>query len=369
MQISSLCAEVPSLEGDWNQTVVDGQAQNRSHNGVHEITEISVAGEALTYRHDPRGNLVLDPQAGQSYEWDFDNQLSAANKLKPKAIALLAELQQSREDITNDPSLSEKKRDRLLAKLAERIGKIKTQELLVSYRYDALGRRVSKAEAKSEMTTYYVSSGQQVWSEVELEKGAVAPTISTSFVYGTYIDDVVEIFDHVKAKPFYSHSNHLYSVAAITNSKGRVVESKAYDAYGGVVTINNKGNEIDSKKSRSPFGFTGRRIDSETGLMYFRARYYSAELGRFIGRDPLGYVDGMSLYRGYFVPIHTDPLGLWCWDRFIGNTLINLGTGFTVMGFCPPCANPVGVVVTVVGAVASSVASEVFSSDDGSPGM
>jgi RHS repeat-associated protein len=56
-------------------------------------------------------------------------------------------------------------------------------------------------------------------------------------------------------------------------------------------------------------GFTGRRFDEETGLWYFRARYYDGELGRFIGRDPLGYVDGMSMYGAYFVPKGTDPYG------------------------------------------------------------
>ena len=43
--------------------------------------------------------------------------------------------------------------------------------------------------------------------------------------------------------------------------------------------------------------------------MYFRARYYSPQLGQFISRDPLGYVDGMSQYRGYFVPGTVDPFG------------------------------------------------------------
>jgi hypothetical protein len=50
----------------------------------------------------------------------------------------------------------------------------------------------------------------------------------------------------------------------------------------------------------------------ETGLQFFRARYYSPELGRFISRDPLGFVDGMSLYRGYFVPGGTDSSGNTC---------------------------------------------------------
>ena len=37
--------------------------------------------------------------------------------------------------------------------------------------------------------------------------------------------------------------------------------------------------------------------------------YFDAGLGRFIGRDPLGYVDGMSLYRGYFASGLVDPSG------------------------------------------------------------
>jgi len=59
-----------------------------------------------------------------------------------------------------------------------------------------------------------------------------------------------------------------------------------------------------------PYGYTGRRYDNETKLWYFRARYFDDTLGRFIARDPMGYVDGMSMYRGYFVPGGMDPWGL-----------------------------------------------------------
>ncbi len=41
----------------------------------------------------------------------------------------------------------------------------------------------------------------------------------------------------------------------------------------------------------------------------YRARYYHAELGRFLSRDPVGYLDGANLYRGYFVPNRIDPFG------------------------------------------------------------
>jgi RHS repeat-associated protein len=43
--------------------------------------------------------------------------------------------------------------------------------------------------------------------------------------------------------------------------------------------------------------YCGYHFDAETTLYHVRNRYYSTSLGRFITRDPLGYVDGMSVYE------------------------------------------------------------------------
>ena len=60
----------------------------------------------------------------------------------------------------------------------------------------------------------------------------------------------------------------------------------------------------------NPYLFTGRRLDAESGLYYFRARYHDPNLGRFISRDPMQYVDGHSLYAAYFAQnFMTDPTG------------------------------------------------------------
>ena len=47
----------------------------------------------------------------------------------------------------------------------------------------------------------------------------------------------------------------------------------------------------------NPYLYTGRRNDAETNLLQYRNRYYETHLGRFISRDPAGYVDGYNLYE------------------------------------------------------------------------
>ncbi len=87
-------------------------------------------------------------------------------------------------------------------------------------------------------------------------------------------------------------------------------ERVMYDAYGRQTVLANNGVVAYKPSDYGQFvGFTGRYHDWETGLQYFRARYFDNTLGRFIGRDPLGYVDGMGLYSGYFVPNNLDPSG------------------------------------------------------------
>ena len=59
------------------------------------------------------------------------------------------------------------------------------------------------------------------------------------------------------------------------------------------------------------FMFTGREYDKETGLYYYRARYYNPQIGRFLQTDPVGYGDGMNSYRycGNNPLSATDPSG------------------------------------------------------------
>ncbi|MDA8017399.1 MAG: DUF6531 domain-containing protein [Thermoanaerobaculia bacterium] len=55
--------------------------------------------------------------------------------------------------------------------------------------------------------------------------------------------------------------------------------------------------EVLTSTASNPYGFHGRPEDAETGLVYFRNRYYDPELGRFISTDPYGYADSPSTYQ------------------------------------------------------------------------
>ena len=106
--------------------------------------------------------------------------------------------------------------------------------------------------------------------------------------------------------------------------------------------------------------YTGRYNHPEIGLMYFRSRYYSPQLGQFISRDPLGFVDGMSLYRAYFVPGGLDPSGLW-FGSFLSGVAQGVVGAVVVAGVAAAAVTlgaPIGVVtaaVAVVGVAGAAV--------------
>jgi RHS repeat-associated protein len=136
-----------------------------------------------------------------------------------------------------------------------------------------------------------------------------------SYVYGSYVDEVVAYQQTVNgvATRYYPHCNHLYSVAALTNAAGAVVERYSYDAYGKQKITDASGNLTRAKSGVGwDRGFTGYISDQETGLLHARARQYSPTLGRFISRDKVGYVDGALLYGAYFAPNSADPSGNTC---------------------------------------------------------
>jgi RHS repeat-associated protein len=77
------------------------------------------------------------------------------------------------------------------------------------------------------------------------------------------------------------------TVMALTDAEGSVVERYAYTPYGARTITSADGEVREASAVGNDVGFTGRYWDAETALWYYRARQMDAELGRFVGRDPL----------------------------------------------------------------------------------
>ena len=117
------------------------------------------------------------------------------------------------------------------------------------------------------------------------------------------------------------------SVTALVDTSGAVVERYLYDPYGKVTFLKADWSLQDGDEQH-PAGtisacanellFTGHRLDPESGLYITLHRHYHPTLGRWMQRDPKGYVDGMGLYQyvGGNPCLRYDPLGMYGWAEF-----------------------------------------------------
>ena len=149
---------------------------------------------------------------------------------------------------------------------------------IATYRYDAIGRRIEK-NVGGTITRYYYA-GQQI---VEERDGA--DSTQAFYTYGDYIDEPLTM-DRGGAR-YYYQANRLYSTYLLTDTTGAIAERYTYTPYG-VATTFTATYTTPQPTSRlgNPYLFTGRELDGETLLYYYRARTYDPVQGRFKQLDP-----------------------------------------------------------------------------------
>jgi RHS repeat-associated protein len=181
-------------------------------------------------------------------------------------------------------------------------------DLLAVYSYDALGRRIQKVVTNSGAlngTTRYYLDGLD-----EIEERDGTGKLTQQYVYGNGVDEVLVMDRNLvgggiatgpgNQRLFYNQ-NALGSVYALTTTAGKIIEAYMYDAYGrqtviapgvGGVVVFGAGDLVTPgglSLVANPFLFTGRRLDAESGLYFYRARYFDPAEGRFTSRDPLAF--------------------------------------------------------------------------------
>jgi len=139
---------------------------------------------------------------------------------------------------------------------------------------------------------------------------------------GVVIDEIVNGFQNNTRgvwTNFTFHHNNLQSVQALTGHEGSTLQTIGYSPFG-------EKQGTSGSANNNQLYFTGREEDPDSGLYYFRARYYDPSIGRFISEDPKGFDAGVNFYAyASNNPINAnDPMGLAPGDIY--------GVGFPTKG-------------------------------------
>ena len=141
----------------------------------------------------------------------------------------------------------------------------------------------------------YVHAGQQVIADYA--RGAAAAAPSFRYVYGSYVDE--PLLRHAGTgttlptsgtAALYYHRNQQYSIVGLSDAAGTLVERYAYTAYGELTILAPDRTARATSSFQNRYTYTAREWDPTLRLYHFRARWLEPKAGRFIGRDPLGYV-------------------------------------------------------------------------------
>jgi RHS repeat-associated protein len=201
--------------------------------------------------YDANGNTLSDP-FGKSNTWDFENRLTQA--VVPG---------------TNGGT--------------------------TTFKYDPFGRRIHKSGPLE--TTNYLYDGPNAVEDVDQ-----AGNVLAKYTQELRIDQPMAQLSGSTIG--YYHADGMGSVTSLSNSTGAVVETYSYDSFGS--QLNSTGTIAN------PFRYTGREFDSETGIYYYRARFYDPSTGRFASEDPAEFLGGMNFYPyvGNHASNLVDPSGL-----------------------------------------------------------
>jgi RHS repeat-associated protein len=217
------------------------------------------------------------------------------------------------------------------------------------YKYDGLGNRIAKIVNGAE--TKYVVDPKGRLSRV-LAEATSTGSVTAYYVYGR---GLISKITHTN-QAYHYHYDGIGSTIAITDSLGTVVNKYAYDAFGKVIS--------QTETIPNPFKYVGRYgvMDDGNGLLYMRARYYDAEIGRFINKDPIGLLSGVNMYTyTNNCPVnYVDPLGLQSPVQRGGAALtggirggIGIGIGVGIVLLLIPGTEALGAAILVPSVIAA----------------
>ncbi len=246
---------------------------------LYRLTSSSDPGQAAqTYVYDSVGNrTATGSQTGFTY--DTANRLLRAGTTAYGYDA--SGLVISRREAGAAPGPSGQNRTGISAAYSYspllQMTRVEGSGLRAAYKYDPLGRRIEKNVDGS--ITQYLWDGANIAAEYN-----GAGTIVARYAFGPGVDEPLLMERDLNGnnqfnatERFYYQADVLGSIVTLTDSTGQIEERYRYDSFGKPAAASALGN---------PFLFTGREWDRESGLYYYRARFYDPSIGRFLRPDP-----------------------------------------------------------------------------------
>lgn len=185
------------------------------------------------------------------------------------------------------------------------------------YAYDPLGRLFNIAENGRTNTTLTYDD-TDVLAEIDQNTGALLKR----YVYGAGVDEPLVEYNGAGFDRRWLVADERGSIVAVSDAAGNATINN-YDEYG-IPGVSNQGR----------FQYTGQQWISGLGMYYYKARFYSPNLGRFLQADPIAYADGLNMYNyaGGDPVNHIDSLGL----AEIPGSIVVIGNKQDCAGACFP---------------------------------
>jgi RHS repeat-associated protein len=263
------------------QWSINHQLSTFGYDGTGQLTNaLNTAQPNENFRFDANGNRV-GAQSGGSYVVGRNNQIlgDGTNRYAYDAEGNLTSRSNTLTGLVS--SYYWDHRNRLVSVLDRNPGGVVMQT--VTFVYDAMNRRLSKTV--NGQVTRFLYNGDDSWADLD-----GSSTVTARYLHGARIDELLACQRVSDGRGWYL-TDHLGTVRDIANAAGVAVAHVDYSSFGQVLGVSNPA-AVDR------FLFTGRELDEETGLYFYRARYYSAQIARFVSNDPIGFDAGdANIYR------------------------------------------------------------------------
>ena len=248
-----------------------GTASTYGYDNIYELQSVTQGSSTTeSYTYDPVGNR-LTSLGGASWSYNSSNELNS----RP-SYSYTYDYNGNTQTMVNSSGTTTYAWDfenRLTSVALPGSGGT------VTFKYDPFGRRIYKSSSSS--TSIYAYDGDNLIEETNSSGGAVA-----RYSQGLSIDEPLAMLRGGTTS--YYQADGLGSLTSLSNTSGALANTYTYDSFGNLVA--SSGSLVNS------FRYTGRDFDTETGLYYYRARYYDPATGRFLNEDPIGFDGGIDFY-------------------------------------------------------------------------